>query len=166
MDVILVDEKDRKIGTGEKIKAHKEGKLHRAFSVFIFNDKKELLLQKRATDKYHSPDLWSNTCCSHPEKEDKKDIIKEAEKRLKEEMGFECSLEEKFCFIYKAELGKNMIEHEYDHVLFGQYNRNPNPNPEEVSDWKWVSLSSLKQDVKKNPEKYTPWLMLILDRIN
>ncbi len=159
--VILVDKKDREIGKEEKIKAHKEGKLHRAFSIFIFNKKRELLLQKRQTGKYHSPGLWSNTCCSHPRPG--KDIKKEAEKRLKEEMGIETNLKEVFSFIYKTKVG-NLIEYEFDHVFFGKFDGKPKPNKKEVKDWKWQNLKDLKEDIKKNPQKYTPWLRIILTK--
>ncbi len=162
MNVILVDSKDKEIGIESKLDAHKEGKLHRAFSVFIFNLKGELLLQKRAQDKYHSSGLWSNTCCSHPIE---KNIKKEAERRLKEEMGFSCKLEEKFSLMYKAKMKNNLIENEYDHVFFGYYDKEPNPNPEEVSEYKWVSLDKLKKEVEKKPEIFTPWLRIILDEL-
>lgn len=160
MDVILVDEHDTEIGVKEKIKAHELGKLHRAFSIFIFNSKKELLLQKRSDNKYHSPGLWSNTCCSHPQPN--KDLIEEAEKRLKEEMGISCKLEKSFSFIYKVKFDNGLTEHEHDHIFIGEYNDDPKPNEEEVSDWKWLSLAELKQDVSDNPSKYTYWLKEIL----
>jgi len=159
--VALVDKKDREIGKEEKIKAHKEGKLHRAFSIFIFNKKGELLLQKRQTGKYHSPGLWSNTCCSHPRPG--KDIKKEAERRLKEEMGIKANLKEVFSFIYKAKVG-DLIEYEFDHVFFGKFDGKPKPNKKEVKDWKWQNLKDLKEDIKKNPQKYTPWLRIILTK--
>ena len=152
MDIILVD---------EKLKVHKEGKLHRAFSVFVFNSKNELLLQKRSSVKYHSAGLWTNTCCGHPVDNIKKD----AEKRLHEEMGFTCNLEEKFSFIYQARLGNGLIEHEYDHVLFGKYDKTPFPDPKEADGWKWVSITGLKKDIEENPQKYTAWLRVIIDDI-
>ncbi len=159
--VALVDKKDREIGKEEKIKAHKEGKLHRAFSIFIFNKKGELLLQKRQNGKYHSPGLWSNTCCSHPRPG--KDIKEEAERRLKEEMGIKANLKEVFSFIYKAKVG-DLIEYEFDHVFFGKFDGKPKPNKKEVKDWKWQNLKDLKEDIKKNPQKYTPWLRIILTK--
>lgn len=162
MHVLLVDENDKPISKEDKLKAHKEGYLHRAFSVFIFNSKKELLLQKRSDSKYHSPGLWSNTCCSHPITED---IKKEAALRLKEEMGFCCPLEEKFCFVYKARLEKGLIENEFDHVFFGKYDKTPIPDQREVSDWKWISIPELKKDIEENPEMYTPWLRIILGEV-
>jgi isopentenyl-diphosphate delta-isomerase len=163
MDVILVDKSDKQTGTEEKLKAHKEGKLHRAFSVFIFNSKKEFLLQKRADGKYHSPGLWTNTCCSHPQSG--KDIKKEAETRLKEEMGIECRLKEVFSFVYKVKFDNGLYEHEYDHVFFGKYEGKVKPNKEEVSDFKWLSLAELKKDIKQNPKKYTYWLKECIDRV-
>lgn len=163
MDVIIVDEKDNEFGLEEKLKVHKKGNLHRAFSVFVFNSKKELLLQKRAKEKYHSSGLWTNTCCSHPKNGE--DLKAEAEKRLKEEMGFTCNLEKKFSFIYRAVLDNGLIEHEYDHVFFGKFNKNPNPNPSEVKGWKWISLKKLKEDMGKSPKEYTPWLRIIIDEI-
>jgi len=159
--IILVNKKDNEIGIEEKIKAHKEGKLHRSFSIFIFNREGELLIQKRAKSKYHSPGLWSNTCCSHPRPG--KNLEDETKRRLKEEMGFECNLREIFSLIYKAKVG-NLIEHEFDHVFLGKFNGEPRPNPEEVEDWKWVNLTELKKDIKENPQKYTFWFKKILKK--
>lgn len=161
--VILVNEKDHEIGTEEKIKAHKEGKLHRAFSIFIFNKKGELLIQKRAKSKYHSGGLWSNTCCSHPRPGE--DLKEAANRRLKEEMGIETDLKEVFSFIYKAKLG-DLIENEFDHVFFGQFEGTPKPDRKEVEDWKWIKISTLKKDIKKNPKKYTFWFKAILKKRN
>jgi len=163
--VILVDEKDNEIGVEEKMKAHKEGKLHRAFSVLLFNKKGELLIQKRAKTKYHTPGLWSNTCCSHPGIS--KDVFKEAAKRLKEELGIDYNpkkLKEIFRFIYKVKVG-NLIENEFNHVIFGKFSGNPKPNRMEVEDWKWIEMKKLKKDIKENPKKYTPWFKLILDKL-
>ena len=153
--VILVNEKDEEIGTEEKIKTHKEGKLHRCFSILIFNSKGELLIQQRAKSKYHSPLLWSNTCCSHPRPNEK--IIEAAKRRLKEEMGIKAShLKELSTFTYKAKSG-NFIEHEFDHVFVGKFDGNPKPNKNEVEGFKWVKLQELKRDMKKYPRKYTFW---------
>ncbi|MEM4398036.1 MAG: isopentenyl-diphosphate Delta-isomerase [Candidatus Woesearchaeota archaeon] len=164
--VLLVNERNQILGKLEKLEAHKKGLLHRAFSIFVFNEKKELLLQKRA-EKYHSSYLWSNTCCSHPISEDEKLIKKEAEKRLLEEMGFTCSLEKKFTFIYRAKLDNNLIEHEYDIVFFGFVDSSLKivPNKQEVIDYKWISLGDLKRDIEKNNENYTPWLRIIIDDV-
>lgn len=160
--VILVDKKDREIGRVEKIKAHKDGKLHRAFSIFIFNSKGELLLQKRAKSKYHSPGLWSNTCCSHPEPNKK--LEEEAKRRLGEEMGIGCDLKKIFSFIYKVNLG-NLTEYEFNYVFVGKFDGTPILNKEEAEDWQWISPGKLKKDVKKSPEKYAYWFKLILDRV-
>jgi isopentenyl-diphosphate delta-isomerase len=160
--VVLVDEKDKEIGIEEKIKAHREGKLHRAFSIFIFNSKGELLLQKRAKSKYHSGGLWSNTCCSHPRP---KETMEEAVKRrLKEEMGIECEVKFFDKIIYKAKVG-DLIENEIDYIFVGNFDGNPKPSKDEVEDWKWIKLNDLKNDIKKNPEKYTPWLKIILSKV-
>jgi len=163
MEVILVDEKDNVIGKEEKIKAHQKGLLHRAFSVFVFNQKKELLMQKRSEIKYHSAGLWSNTCCSHPSPGER--TIDAAEKRLQEEMGFTCKLKEAFEFIYKAEFPDGLIEHEYDHVFIGKHYKNPEPDPLEVSKWMWISLENLKKDIQLHPKKYTEWLNVCLEDV-
>ena len=161
-EVILVDTKDKKIGTEEKLKAHKEGKLHRAFSIFISNSKGELLLQQRAKTKYHSPGLWTNTCCSHPRIN--KNLKMEAERRLKEEMGFQCGIKEAFSLLYKVRVG-DLIEHEFDHIFLGRFDGNSKPNKEEVEDWKWINMKELQKDMKDNPKKYTAWLKIILDKV-
>ena len=161
--VILVDEKDNEIGIEEKIKVHREGKLHRSFSIFIFNRKGELLIQKRAKSKYHSPGLWSNTCCSHPRPT--KNLEDEVKKRLKEEMGIvKCGLKEVFNFIYNVKTG-DLIEHEFDHVFLGTFDGKPKPNPKEAEDWKWINKKELKKDIKENPGKYTAWFKIILDKV-
>lgn len=159
--IILVDEKDNEIGTGEKLKVHKDGKLHRAFSIFIFNSKGKLLLQKRAKSKYHSGGLWSNTCCSHPRPN--KDSKEEAERRLMEEMGIDCKLKEVFSFVYKTNLG-NVTEYEFDHVFVGNFDGNPKLNKEEAEDWKWIDIDELRKEIDNNTEKYTPWLRVILEK--
>ena len=161
--IVLVDENDSPIGTEEKLTAHKMGLLHRAFSIFIFNQQGELLLQKRASSKYHSGGLWTNTCCSHPRPEE--DLMEACHRRLEEEMGFDCALQEAFHFIYKAEVGNGLVEHELDHVLVGTYNEDPLPNPEEAEEFAWISLDSLQNDVRTNPENYTEWLKLCLPKI-
>lgn len=160
--VILVDEKDQKIGLMEKMEAHEKALLHRAFSVFIFNEKNELLLQQRAAEKYHSPLEWANTCCSHPR--DGEETIAAGKRRLEEEMGFTCELEERFSFIYKAEFDNGLTEHELDHVLVGHYNDNPKINPEEVADFKWMKLDDVKTDIAKNPKEYTAWFKIIFEK--
>ncbi len=162
--IILVDKKDREIGTGEKLEVHKSGKLHRAFSIFVFNRKGELLLQKRAKGKYHSGGLWSNTCCSHPRAGER--LEKAVHRRLKQEMGFDCSLKEIFSFVYKVKFENGLYEHELDHVFIGNYGRKPEPDPEEAEGWKWISLNELKKDIQKNPGNYTYWLKVSLDKLD
>lgn len=159
--LILVNEADEEIGQMAKLEAHQKGILHRAFSLFIFNSKGELLLQQRAMHKYHSPGLWTNTCCSHQRAGE---TNKEAGKRrLAEEMGFSCELKEVFNFIYKASFDNGLTEHELDHVMVGQYEADPIINKEEVMEFKWITLSDLKQDMEKHPEKYTAWFKIILN---
>ncbi len=134
--VVLVDENDKPVGTEEKLKAHQDGKLHRAFSVFIFNSQKQLLLQRRALSKYHSAGLWTNTCCSHPRPEES--VLASAHRRLQEEMGFDCELKEIFNFKYKADFDNGLVEHEFDHVIIGYHDQNPISNPNEVDSYKWI----------------------------
>jgi len=159
--VVLVDENDNKLGLMEKQQAHVAGLLHRAFSVFVFNSKGELMIQQRAASKYHSPTLWTNTCCSHPRENET--YIEGAHRRLEEEMGFDCELEFKFSFIYKAHLDNNLTEHELDHVFIGTYNNEPNLNPDEVMAYRWVELDELKKDIEKNPQLYTAWFKIIFE---
>lgn len=159
-DVILVDNEDKEIGIEEKMKAHLDGKLHRAFSVLVFNSKGELLIQQRSKNKYHSAELWSNTVCSHPHP--RQNILDEIHKRLKEEMGFDCPIRESFVFYYRKKFRNGLIENEIDHVFVGEYNGKVIPNPEEVSSFKWISIEELKEDLKKNPNKYTYWFKLIV----
>ncbi|MCX7547646.1 isopentenyl-diphosphate Delta-isomerase [Xanthomarina sp. F1114] len=160
--VILVNEKDKPIGLMPKLEAHEKGLLHRAFSVFVFNDKNELMLQQRASHKYHSPDLWANTCCSH--QRDGESNIQAGKRRLQEEMGFVTSLEESISFIYKAPFDNGLTEHEFDHIMIGYYNDSPNINPDEVSNWKWMPLEDVKKDMKVQPEIYTEWFKIIFDK--
>ncbi|MBW2999926.1 isopentenyl-diphosphate Delta-isomerase [Candidatus Woesearchaeota archaeon] len=161
--VILVDKNNRKIGVEEKIKAHKEGKLHRAFSIFVFNSKGELLLQQRAKTKYHSEGLWSNTVCSHPKPNET--YHQAIHRRLKEEMGFDCKLKKLFCFIYNTGFQNGLIENEYDCVFIGKFDGKPKPNPKEIMDYKWIPVKELKKDIIKNPNKYSVWLKIALNRI-
>lgn len=161
--VILVDINDRPTGSEEKLKAHELALLHRAFSVFIFNSKGELMLQRRALHKYHSPGLWTNTCCSHPRPGE--ETMQAAHRRLKEEMGFDCPLEWKFSFIYQAPFDNGLTEHEFDHVFFGSFKQDPIINPDEVAEWKWVSMEWLLQDVRTNPQDYTIWFKIALEQI-
>ncbi|MEC7186546.1 MAG: isopentenyl-diphosphate Delta-isomerase [Bacteroidota bacterium] len=160
-NVILVDEKDNQVGLMPKLEAHQKGLLHRAFSVFIFNSDYKLLLQKRASSKYHSGGLWTNTCCSHPR--DGEDIIDAANRRLNEEMGIKTSLRKVFDFIYTAELDNNLIENEFDHVLYGVYDIDPILNKEEAEDFKWIDMETLKNDIENNTDQYTVWFKIAFD---
>ena len=162
--VILVNEQDDELGVAEKSIAHAEGKLHRAFSVLVLNDRNELLLQRRAQDKHHSGGLWSNTCCGHPRPDES--IQTAARRRLQEEMGFDCPLKEIFSFVYRAEVGNGSIEYEYDHVFIGEFNGEPVLNSAEVMDWNWISLHELHKAVQVRPDQYAVWLRLILDQCN
>jgi isopentenyl-diphosphate delta-isomerase len=157
--VILVDTNDNQIGLMAKMEAHEKALLHRAFSVFTFNDNGELLLQQRAADKYHSPLLWTNTCCSH--QRNGETSLEAGKRRLQEEMGFTCELEEVFSFIYKAPFDNGLTEHELDHVMIGTYNENPIVNPDEVESFKWMTLEDVKADLELNPEIYTAWFTII-----
>ena len=160
--VILVNEKDEPIGLMGKMEAHEKGLLHRAFSVFIFNSKQEVLLQQRAACKYHSPNLWTNTCCSHPRAGETNQQA--GERRLQEEMGLQVPLREVFSFIYKAPFDNGLTEHEYDHVLVGYSDAQPQINPEEVASWKWLSLEAIKEDILQAPEQYTAWFKIIFEK--
>lgn len=157
-NIILVDENDQEIGSIEKLQAHKLGVLHRAFSVFIFNKKGELLLQQRANGKYHSAGLWSNTCCSHPQY--KEEMSAAIERRLHQELNMEVPVEFQFKFTYKAPLEKGLWEHEIDHVYFGRSGRHPLPNPEEVQDWKYITMERLERELNNWPERYSQWLAI------
>lgn len=160
--VILVNEKDEPIGLMEKIEAHEKALLHRAFSVFVFNDKNELMIQQRALSKYHSPGLWTNTCCSHQREGETN--IEAGKRRLQEEMGFSTELKDTISFIYKAPFDNGLTEHEFDHILVGNFEGEPNLNPEEVADWKWMSLEDIEKDMEKNPSVYTEWFKIIFDK--
>lgn len=154
-NVVLVDENDRSLGVMDKLAAHQEGLLHRAFSIFIFNDRQELLLQQRAAHKYHGAGLWTNTCCSHPQWNE--EVIESAVERLQWEMGMNCDLHFSHSFIYNTVVENNLIEHEYDHVFVGYCTDNPLLNPEEVQDYKWMDPSDIRKDILVHPEKYTYW---------
>jgi isopentenyl-diphosphate delta-isomerase len=162
--VILVDEKDREIGVEEKMRAHEKGLLHRAFSILILNSKCQMLLQKRASSKYHSGGLWTNACCSHPRPGE--EIDEAVHRRLKEEMGFDCELKEIGSFIYRASFKNGLTEHEYDHVFLGFYDGDVQINKEEADDYKWIELKELRDDIKKNPDAYTFWFKEIMKKMS
>ena len=159
--VILVSEDDQQLGLMGKMEAHKKAVLHRAFSIFVFNKKGELLLQQRALDKYHSPGLWTNTCCSH--QRDGESNIEAGHRRIQEEMGFHCELKELFWFVYKAAFDNGLTEHELDHVMIGSYEDDPIINPEEVASFKWMPLEDVKKDMEEQPELYTEWFKIIFN---
>lgn len=160
--VILVDENDQPIGLMGKMEAHEKALLHRAFSVFVLNSKNELMLQRRALHKYHSPGLWTNTCCSH--QRENETTLAAGSRRLQEEMGFVTPLKEKFSFIYKAAFDNGLTEHEFDHVLVGTYENSPVINEDEVGEWKWMGLKEIQKDIKNNPDNYTPWFKIIFEK--
>ena len=159
--VILVDKNDNQVGLMPKLEAHEKGDLHRAFSIFIFNSKYELLLQKRASSKYHSGGLWTNTCCSHPREGE--DILDAANRRLDEEMGITTSLRKVYDFIYKAELDNQLTEHEFDHVFYGVFDNDPILNKDEAEDFKWVDMETLNNDIIKNEDNYTVWFKIAFE---
>ncbi len=154
-EVVLVDRQDNPLGTMEKMEAHRKALLHRAFSVFIFNRKGEMLLQRRAPNKYHSPGLWTNACCSHPRPGE--DTGEAAKRRLKEELGFTTDLEKSFDFIYRSEFDNGLTEFEFDHVFTGTYDETIHPNPEEVSDQCFQTLDQVRTGLASHPDNYTAW---------
>ena len=161
--VVLVNENDEDIGLMEKMEAHEKGVLHRAFSIFLFNSDGEMLLQQRAHSKYHSPGLWTNTCCSHPRHNES--LAQATNRRLLEEMGMKCEMEEQFHFIYKADVGQGLTEHELDHVFVGITNDTPSINPTEVESWKYASMESVRDDMNQHPENYTVWFRIAFDEV-
>ena len=163
--VILVDEKDNPVGYEEKITAHMNGgKLHRAFSIFVFNSKGELLLQQRAKAKHHFRSLWSNPCCSHPLKGER--LENAVHRKLQQEFGFDTDLREAFSFIYEAtDPESKLTEHEFDHVFIGKFDGRPKPNPREIDDWKWTTSARLKQDLRSNAKNYTPWFKIAFEML-
>jgi isopentenyl-diphosphate delta-isomerase len=161
-EVILVNKDDEPIGTMPKMEAHEKAALHRAFSVFVLNDKNEIMLQQRAAHKYHSPLLWTNTCCSHQRVGETN--IEAGKRRLQEEMGFTTELKELFSFIYKAPFDNGLTEHELDHVMIGYYNKEPQINADEVGNWKWMTAEEIKNDIVEEPDNYTAWFKIIFDK--
>lgn len=161
--VILVDNDNNVLGAMEKMEAHRKGVLHRAISVFVFDSQGRWLLQKRAQNKYHSNSLWTNTCCSHPYPAEKNNDA--ANRRLMEEMGIKCKLEELFYFIYKEALDNGLTEHEFDHVFFGISDELPHINHDEVMDYKYINYSDLQNDIALNPQNYTVWFKMIVEKV-
>lgn len=161
--VILVDSADQQIGIEDKLKAHQHGKLHRAFSIFLFNNRGEMLLQQRSLHKYHSGGLWSNACCSHPQPDET--VMASAQRRLLEEVGVICPLQPLFRFEYRAEVGPGLIEHELDQVLLGFYDGPVIPNRHEVQDYRWLAITELQDEIAQRPQDFTVWFRLIADRV-
>jgi isopentenyl-diphosphate delta-isomerase len=161
-EVILVTPQDEVLGTMPKMEAHEKAVLHRAFSVFVLNEKGQTLLQQRASHKYHSPLLWTNTCCSHQRIGETN--VEAGRRRLQEEMGFDTELRELFSFIYKAPFDNGLTEHELDHVMLGEFNGEPKINPEEVAAWKWMDLDLVRKDLDERPGQYTAWFRIIFNR--
>jgi isopentenyl-diphosphate Delta-isomerase len=159
--LIIVNEKNEMVGVGAKLKFHREGLLHRAFSIFIFNSDGELLMQRRALNKYHSPGLWSNTCCGHPRPGEQ--ILVAAQQRLKAEIGLECLLDPVGSLIYRADVGDGLVEHELDHLFIGHSEREPTLNTEEAIGWRWTPFATLRQEVRERPNEFTSWLRVIVD---
>ncbi|MCW2256423.1 isopentenyl-diphosphate delta-isomerase [Providencia alcalifaciens] len=162
-NIILVDENDTEIGTMPKLLAHQLGHLHRAFSVFIFNNKGELLIQQRAAHKYHSAGQWANSCCSHPRPNE--GTLSAAKRRLMEELGFTTEISSAGHFIYHSKVSGGLIEHEYDHLFVGHYDQEVNPNPDEVAATRWITISQLLHEIENNPEQFTPWFKMILEQL-
>ncbi len=159
-EVVLINSKDEVLGSMKKMEAHENGLLHRAFSVFLFNEKGEMLLQKRAESKYHSPKQWTNAVCSHPRMNETYEEA--AKRRMDEELGIDVEIEKKFHFLYKAEVGDQLWEHELDHVFTGNYEGDFKLNPEEVSEVRYISMEDLETELKANPEHFTEWFKIIL----
>lgn len=162
-EVVLVDEQDVEVGVAPKLAAHTDPRLHRAFSVFVFDSQGRMLLQRRAGGKYHSAGLWSNTACGHPRPGEP--TAAAAARRLHEEMGFHCPLEHRTIMIYRADVGAGLVEHELDHIFVGTFQGEPVPHPDEVSEWRWASTADLHADAAAAPEHYTPWFRLALEEL-
>lgn len=162
--VILVDQHDKPVGLMEKMEAHIKAELHRAFSIFIFNSNNQLLIQQRALSKYHTPGLWTNTCCSHPR--DGESLEQATSRRLMEEMGMTAKLDKAFSFLYKADVGQGLTEHEFDHVFIGYSDQKPSINLDEVESWKYDSMANIRKDIEQNPDVYTVWFKIAFDRVD
>ncbi len=161
--VVLVNPQDQAIGTMEKMEAHRKGRLHRAFSFFIFNSKGEWLLQQRAHEKYHSGGLWTNACCSHPRSEES--AASAATRRLQEEMGLYCQAKPLFHFIYRSEFSNDLIEHELDHVCIGYSDQLPVPNPQEEVTYRYLATAELEAEMKASPENFTVWFRICFQQV-
>lgn len=161
--VILVDAKNRELGTMEKLEAHRRGSLHRAFSIFIFNHNGEMLIQQRALSKYHCGGLWTNACCSHPRPDESQE--RGLSRKLMQEMGFDTTLSKAFDFTYRAELDNGLIEYEFDEVFLGYYEGPIKPNPDEVKGWRYVSIDDIRGEISQNPNAFTPWFRLLFEPI-
>jgi isopentenyl-diphosphate Delta-isomerase len=161
--VILVDSNDTPVGVCEKQAAHEAGVLHRAFSVFLFDGSGRMLLQRRASAKYHSGGLWSNTCCSHPQPGE--DTVAAAQRRLAEEMGIDCRVDSLFSFVYRAPVGNGLVEHEYDHVFTGRFDGQPVPDTAEVEDWRWITYGELRRMLRERPHEFTTWFRIAFDEM-
>ena len=161
--LILVDDNDNEIGREEKMEIHREGSLHRAFSILIFNSRGETLLQRRSICKYHSGGLWTNTCCGHPRAGE--ELLSSAHRRLMEEMGFDCELKSLFTFTYRTGLDNGLTEHELDHVLVGKYEGRVKPDPREAEDYKWMGLSEVYEEIHRNPGEFTVWFVILMNKL-
>lgn len=161
--VILVDLHDREVGVAEKLEAHSHGWLHRALSVFVFDRAGQLLLQRRAADKYHSSGLWANSCCGHPRPGEP--VIDAAQRRLREEMGIACQLQSAFSFTYRADVGRGLTENEVDHVFVGRFDGQVSPEPREVDAWRWISLAHLVAEVEAEPDQFAAWFPIALEKL-
>ncbi len=162
--VVLVDNQDNELGTCPKLKAHQEGLLHRALSVFIFNPEGKMLIHQRAHEKYHCGGMWTNACCSHPRPNER--VGDAAIRRIKEEMGFSCPLQEVFCLLYHAPVGNNLFEHEFDHVFIGSYDsQEVHPDPQEVAAYRWIAIPDLLEEMSHAKERFTPWFHLAVPKV-
>jgi isopentenyl-diphosphate delta-isomerase len=161
--VILVDENDVEIGAAGKLEVHRTGVLHRAFSVFVVSSRGEMLLQRRAHDKYHCGGLWSNTACGHPRPGE--DTRAAAIRRTREEMGFTCDLQHASVMLYRTDVGGGLLEHEYDHLFVGEFDGVPSPSTAEVAEWRWVDRDALLAEVAADQSRFTPWFRLALPQI-
>lgn len=161
--LVLVDSHDIETGQGEKMQIHREGKLHRAFSILVFNSRGEMLLQKRSIRKYHSGGLWTNACCGHPKAGEK--LLSSAHRRLKEEMGFDCGMKRLFSFTYQTTLDNGLIEHEFDHVLIGGYDGIVHPDPYEAEDYQWIDVARIHEGIARNSGEYTVWFVILMNKL-